>query len=172
MATDIINNDLHVAGSLSARSFTPPAGSVANASIEAAAGIVATKLEHQHAIHYAQVPGSAIVAATQDVHIVRGATGDVVALEAALTGALADHVSRTVTVDLHKSTGGGSFATVLTSTIGFTSSSTLRTAVAAVVNSAGLVDGDILRIVVTVAGGSGNQAQGLQVTLTIREDAD
>lgn len=174
MAKDIFNNDLTINGTLRARDFTPPDQSIADAAIDANAAIQASKMEHQHAIHYAQAPGSAIVAATQDVHIVRGAEGLIVGLDAAITGAVANDVSRTVTIDLQKSTAGGAFATALTSTIEFTSSSTIRTATAAVMDGSqdDLVVGDILRIVVTVAGGSGSQAQGLQVTLTIREDAD
>lgn len=174
MAKDIINNDLTINGTLRARDFIPPNDSITNAAIDANAAIQASKLEHQYAIHYAQAPGSAIVAATQDVHLVYGAEGLIVALEAAITGAVADDVSRTVTIDLQKSTAGGAFATALISTIQFTSATTLRTAVAAVLDGGeeDLVEGDILRIVVTVAGGSGAQAQGLQVTLMIREDAD
>ncbi len=112
-----------------------------------------------------------VIAATEDIHIVRGATGTLVGFEASINGAIATGADRTITVDLHKSTGGAAFATVLSSTIGFTNVSTLRTAVAAVINaaSAALVDGDQLAIIVTVAGAASAQATGLSVTLTYTE---
>lgn len=113
-------------------------------------------------------PTTAIAAVTKWIHIVRGSTGTLVGFEAAIA-VLASDVSRTVTVDLHKSTGGGSFSTILSATIGFTTSSTVRTPVPAVFSNAAIVDGDILAIVVTVAGGSGTQATGLTCTLTYEE---
>src|SRR5947209_8741682 len=112
---DIINGDLVINGVLTPRTLVHPDGSITDAHIAAGANIAATKLEHQHSNHHYQAPGSAIVAATQDVHIVAGVTGTIVGMQAAITGALADDVSRTVTVQLHKSTAGGAFASVLTS---------------------------------------------------------
>jgi len=110
-----------------------------------------------------------VTALTQDVHIVRGATGTLLGFEASINGTIATGADRTVTVDLQKSTGGGAFSTVLSSTIGFTNSSTLRTAVAGVFSVTGLVDGDQLAVIVTVAGSAGNQALGLSMTLTYEE---
>lgn len=83
---------------------------------------------------------------------------------------LATDPSRTVTVDLHKSTGGGAYATALSATIGFTTSSTVRVAVTGAFTSSTFVSGDIFRIVVTVAGGAGNQAQGLTANLVVKEN--
>ena len=156
-------DNLHVR-SLSATRFTPPAGSIGDDAIEAAAGIAASKLEHQFPHPYRQAPGSAIVAATEDLHIVQGAAGSVVSFEAAITGAIATGGDRTVTVDLQKSTGGGAFATVLSAAISFSNADTLRTAKAVAIASASLVAGDIVRGVVAVAGAAGSQAQGLIVT--------
>ncbi len=113
-------------------------------------------------------PAVAVTALTQWLHIVRGGTGALVGFEAAIalgpTGA-----DRTITVDLHKSTGGAAFATVLSATIGFVDASVERVATAATFASTALTDGDILEVVVTVAGAAGNQATGLTVTLTFDE---
>lgn len=171
MAQDIVNNDLHVNGTLSAKTFNAPSGAISNAQISATADIDATKLEHQHFLNYQQVPGTAVVAATVDLAIVRGATGTVVAFQAAITGTIATGADRTVNVDLQKSTGAGAFATILSATLLFNNVSVLRTMVAAAIATPGLVAGDILRVVVTVAGAAGNQALGLIATATIREDA-
>lgn len=135
-------------------------------------GLEANKIvRHQSVDRELFGPAVTVAALTTDVHIVKGTTATVVGLEAAICGTIATGADRTVTIDLHKSTGAGAFATVLSSTIGFTDASVLRTAVAAVINATtgALVDGDILRIIVTVAGSAGNQALGLVVTMTMEE---
>lgn len=163
--------DILVKGSVIATSLPVPSGTITNSMVAGSADIDATKLEHQHSLTYSQVTGTAVVSETKDVMIVRGATGTLVQMEACITGAIATGADRTVTVDLHKSTGAGAFATVLSSTIVFSNTDALRTLEQAAFSSTALVDGDILRVVVTVAGAAGAQAQGLVVTLTVREDA-
>ncbi len=138
------------------------------------AAIQAHKLIHKQSIDKELfIPATTIAAYTSILHIVRGGEGTLLGFEAAICGTVptGDH---TVTVDLKKSTGAGAFATVLSSTIGFDSSSVLRTAVAAVINpvSLSLVDGDILEVVVTVAGSTSSQGAGLSVTLTYEETWD
>jgi hypothetical protein len=113
-------------------------------------------------------PAVSVAAVTKWLHIVRGAAGTLVGFEAAIAVA-ADDASRTIDVDLQKSTGAGAFATVCSASADFTNSSAVRTPVAATFSSTSLVDGDILQVVVTVAGGAGNQATGLTVTLTFDE---
>jgi hypothetical protein len=166
MAQDIIGGDLHVRGTLSAASFTPPASCITNAAVQAAAGIAATKLEHQFAVRYSTAAGSAVSTATVPVHIVKGATGEIVGVEVTCTTAPTS--SDTVVVDLKKSTGGGAFATVLTGTVTLNSSSTARVVYAATISNANLVDGDILEVIATV---TGTTCQGLCVVVTLREDA-
>lgn len=171
MALDVINNDLHVNGNFTCKTFDPPDGSLTNSHFSASADIDATKVEHQIPLDYQQVPGTAILAATSDLHIVHGAGGSVVSFRAAVTGAIATGADRTVNVDLQKSTGAGAFATILSATLLFNNVSVLRTVGSAAIATPALVAGDILRVVVAVAGSAGNQAQGLIVTATIREDA-
>lgn len=152
-------------------SLYPPAGSVNDDHVSSDANkrIQATKLIHQSrpTVELA-APGSNIAAVTKLHHIVRGATGTIVGFEVAITGAAGG--DRTATVDLQKSTSGGAFATVLTAPITINSTTTIRTAVAATIASASLVDGDILQIVVALGGSSGTQPQGLVATTNLRED--
>lgn len=163
-------DSLHVRGPLTCERFTAPAGSIGDSAVEAAAGIDPTKVIHQFPLHHYQTTGTAVVAAVEDLHIVQGAGGTLVSFEAAVTGAVATGADRTVTVDLHKSTGAAAFASILTAPIVLDDDSVLRTAVAATLASSTLADGDILRVVVTVAGSAGAQAQGLIVTCFLSED--
>lgn len=165
-------SDVFVGGRLIALQFTPPTGSITNAAITGSAGnyVDASKLVHRFDLGYAQVPGTAVVAETRDLRIIRGLTGTISSVEASVTGAIATGGDRTVTVDLQKSTGAGAFATVLSGVITLNSSSTLRAVSTATISSASVVDGDILRIVIAVAGAAGSQAQGLCVSVTLQED--
>jgi hypothetical protein len=172
MALSRHEGDLAIAGTLTT-TVAPrfPAGSFTDTEIAAAAGIQASKLV-RHESHNRQLfaEGTTITAlASELLHIVRGATGTVVAFEAIIT-TQATGGDRTVTVDLQKSTGGGAFATILTTTVNITNATVIRTPVAAVIGAGGaLVDGDILRAVVSVAGSAGAQAAGLLITLTFEE---
>jgi hypothetical protein len=148
-----------------------PNDTITNAMVKQDANnlVAAEKLEAQFAVSEMTHTEGTTVTATHDwLHIVQGSAGEIASFEAAIGSAITGDY--TVTVDLHKSTGGGAFATVLTTTIGFSSADSARTAKAAVISSASLTDGDILKAVVTVAGSSGTQAQGLACTLTLRED--
>lgn len=145
-------------------------GGLRDEDISASAAISATKLKPRRSADISIVDsGTAVAAASKMLHVVRGATGTLVGIEAAVATA-ATGADRTVTVDLHKATGGGAFATVLSSTIGFTNSSTPRVPYAGVINSTSIVDGDVLLVVVTVAGSAGAQALGLVVSLHYDED--
>lgn len=165
-----LNTDLYVNGSLSSKTFNAPAGSITKEDITPNAGIEATKVEHQFPVLYEQLPGTAILAETKLVHLVRGATGEIVGIEACIM-TQASGADRTVSVDLHKADAATTPATVLTSPISITNTTVVRTAVTTSLSASDLVDGDILEIVVTVAGAAGTQAEGLLVTLFLREDA-
>jgi hypothetical protein len=141
---------------------------IANADVSAAAGIKASKLEGEHAFSYSAT--GTIAAATYYLHTVRGANLTLLNFYAAITETVATGADRTVNVDLQKSTGGGAFATVLSATIQFTNGSTARVVSSATISSAACVVGDLLRVVVTVAGAAGAQALGLIATLHVRED--
>lgn len=168
MGQTIQDGDLHVRGTMSCVSFSPPAGSIPKAAIPAAAGIEASKLvRHQSIDVELCAPGSNIAAITKLIHIARAA-GTLMSFEVAITGAMTG--DRTVTIDLQRSTAGGAFATVLTATLGLSSSTVVRTATAATILTTAVADGDIYQIVVTVGGSTGTQPQGLIATLHLEQN--
>lgn len=170
-AQNRIEGDMFVTGNLSSHTFTAPAGAISNAGIAGAADIDATKLEHQHSLNYQQANGTAVVAATQGLFICRGLTGTIVAVQAAITGLIATGGDRTVDVDVKKGDASTAYTTVLSAPIQFTNADALRTPKAGTVSVTSMDVGDSLIVAVAVAGAAGNQAQGLQVTVTVREDA-
>lgn len=165
-----LQGDIYVAGNLSSTTFTPPAGSISDEAIESNAQIDASKITRHQSIDVELYPeGTTVVAlASKLIHIVQGTTGTLVAFQGIVT-TVATGADRTIDVDLQKSTSAGSFATVLTTKIHFTNGSVIRTPVSAVINTASLVAGDVLRVVVTVAGSASAQAAGLFATLTFEE---
>ncbi len=170
MAQTIIDSDQHVRGTSSCVTLAIPAGTILDAAVGASAAIQAKKVVRHQSIDVELFgPATTITALSKDIHIVRGATGTLIGFEIACCGTIATGADRTVTVDLHKSTGAGAFATVLSATAGLTNVSVLRTAVAATISGTSLVDGDILRIIVTVAGSASAQALGLIATCTYEE---
>jgi hypothetical protein len=164
-----ISEDVHVQGRLSSLYFTPAAQSIGSAAINTSDPLPTAGLKHRHEyiVELAE-EATAIVAINQWLAALKYA-GTIVAFEAFIA-VVATDVSRTVTVDLHKSTGAGAFATILSATIGFTNASAVRTAVAGTPSSATLAAGDILKAVVTVAGGVGTQAKGLTLRLIVDEN--
>jgi hypothetical protein len=132
--------------------------------------IDAVKLEGEHNFTLSQ--SGDVVAAAEYLRVIFGATGVVIAMEAAITETIATGPDRTVTVDLLKSSGGGAFTSILAAPLTFNSTSTLRALASAAFSNPALADGDILKLTVAVAGAAGAQAQGLVCSVTIREDAE
>lgn len=167
------DGDLVVRGTLNATRMNIPSGSITDASVLAGANIAATKLQHQIELSQQLVaPGSTIAAQTYLLHINRSTTTTVIDARASIT-TQATGSDRTVTVDVQKATGGGAFATIMSSTINITHTTAINTSVDGTVGAAGaLVAGDILQVVVTVAGVAGAQAQGLVVSVTLQETAN
>lgn len=164
-----INGDLFVAGGISSVSMTLPAASVGNSQVAAGANIDATKLVHQHALHYGQDAGADVVSKTHELHIVYGTAASVASIEVVASTAPTGG-DKAFTVDLQKSTAGGAFATILSSVITFNSSSVSRVKQSGTIASASLVAGDILRVIITASGSTGSQGQGLCVTVNVREN--
>lgn len=149
-----------------------PAGCVKADHVETAAGIEASKLEHQHAIEYSQADGSDVVAAIVPVHIVRGSTAEIIDIEVACVDAPSGG-DKAFTVDLKKANEGTPApASVLTGVISYSSTQSDCEVEAGVISSEDLADGDTLLVVVAVSGSTGVQGQGLIVTVNVREDAD
>lgn len=139
-----------------------------DANIGSAAAIKSAK--HESVMNLPHSQTGTVVAATEYLRSIRQANATVLAIEATITETIATGADRTVTIDLQKSTGAAAFATILSASIVFTNLSTLRTLTTGTIANGALVDGDHLRLVVTVAGAAGAQALGLLVTVTLRED--
>lgn len=168
--TTTFTDNVHMAGTTTIVDLDANA-SIANADVSASAAIAATKLEHQFAVTEELAESSTNVAAvTRLCHVVRGATGEIVDVDAAIMAAMT--TDRSITVDLQKSTGGGAFATVFTTAIALDDTTVVRTATGGTLDATktDLVAGDILELIVTLGGSSGTLAQGLVATVTLRED--
>lgn len=160
MAQSRLEGDLNVAGSITCRTFSPPAGSILNAAVKADAGIEATKLQHRFQPVVAQ-PNTAAADETRVAHVVYGASGAIVAFAA---GSIAKAVGdATCTVDL-KVNG----ATVLSTPITLDNANTNRLAEAGTVTTPALVAGDVLEVVIDGTIGTGTLPTGVfaQITLT------
>lgn len=166
----VTTGDVHVNGHFSAKTMDIPSGTVINDDVSASAAIAHTKMQHRHVINYQQSPSSAVVAGTEGLWIAR-AGGTIVAVEAMITGTIATGNDRTVTVDVKKGNAGNAYATILSAGIELDDDDALRTGVAGTLSTTTFLDGDSFQVVVAVAGGNGNQALGLLVTLTVVEDA-
>ena len=151
-------------------SVNVPSGSFDNDDIGAAAEILASKSQQQYPFAVSQGSTSAIVARTDMVHVARGA-GAAVSLEVAVD-TVADSTGRTVTIDFKKSTGGGAFSSMLNAALVMASTDAAKTLKAATLGTTSAInyaDGDLLEITVAVAGSTGVQALGLNVTAFVRE---
>jgi len=145
--------------------IAPSGAGFSNNHIASNANIDATKLNHQRmfSIELAE-QNTAVVAAQRLIGPINGESGVWKSFEAAIV-VQATGGDRTVTIDLHRSTGGAAFATVMTTTINITNSTTILVPVAGVFSNSAIADGDVFKIVVTVAGAAGAQAKGLVVNL-------
>jgi hypothetical protein len=167
MQLSLTLNDSIYGGVLAPSSFAPPAGSIPNVAIPAAAGISASKLQHQYEKEYAQPGATAAFVERKVVHVVRGANASITDFQVgAVVAALG---AATATVDL-QSNG----VSLLTAPVSLTSATAAYGLVAgALAAGAGtLVAGNVIEIVVSAATvGGGTLAKGLFGQANIREDA-
>ena len=140
-----------------------------NKDIGANAAIAANKSLHQKTISVELAEAATAIAAIDKLISTHNATGTLQAIEGTIV-VQATGADRTVTVDLHRSTGGGAFATVLSTTIDITNSTTILVPTAGVISTATVADGDVYKLVCTVVGSAGAQAKGLVVTLIFDEN--
>ncbi len=145
--------------------------SLTNQHIAASAGIIANKIQHQKTVSVELAEAGTAVAAITKLLTSTVSTGTLRAFEGTIV-VQATGADRTVTVELLKSTGGGAFATVLSTTVDITDSTTILVPTAATIDSSKLTvaDGDIFEITVVVAGAASAQAKGLVATLVFDED--
>lgn len=143
-------------------------GGLGNNEIRNDAGIAASKLVSRRS-RDVTVAGttSAATAGEEYLHISR-ASGSLVGYEAIVMTKPTSN--RTLTIDLEKCTASTTFASVLTSTIDISTSTTNKTSVVGVINNTSMTDGDIWRAVWTVGGTSGTNAKGVLLSLTYDEN--
>lgn len=163
MPLSMIEGDVFVTGSLSAQSMNVPANAVGNAEVEAAAGIEASKLQHQYGPCFSQASADA-TAEERVIHVVKGATGTIVAFRAGFR--TAPDGSSSCDVDLKKNG-----TTILTAEITLDDSYTAYQLVTpAGFTSTSLVAGDVLSVQVKDIVSS-NPPEGVFAQLVLREDA-
>jgi hypothetical protein len=160
MAT--FSEDIFVNGTFTARVLRLVNG-VTDTEVAPAAGIQASKLQHEHRTDYGQ-PNAAATSEARVVHVVQGATGKVKAFAAgAIVKAVGDS---TVTVDLRKNG-----TTVLSSAVTLNASGANYTPVAGTVSVTTLAAGDVLTVVITISAGTGTLPTGVYASLDLVEDA-
>jgi hypothetical protein len=164
MAQTVIPTDLYVAGGLSAKSFTPPAGSITDAAVQTAAGIQASKLDHQYQPIYQQESSTNAVSERRVVHAVKGATATVVAFDAGAVVPLTGN--DTCTIDLWKNG-----ASILTAPIALANTDTARQIKNGSLSSTSAVAGDVFEVRVVYTHNTGTAPQGVFARLTLQEDA-
>lgn len=148
-----------------------PPGSIVNTSFSQSPGnrLAASKVVHQQHVNCELAEQDTAVAAIERLAFIANAAGELADLKAAVITA-ADDATREVDIDLLKSTAGGAFATVLTAPLQFTDADTDLVVKTASLATAAYVAGDVFKLVVTVAGGAGNQAKGLLATIAKNEN--
>lgn len=165
MALNMIAGDLQVTGALRAGTFTLPANAVTDTTVLAAAGISASKLQHQYSATYSNASLTTVATERRVLHYIYGATGTILAFRCG--SVVANIGAATVSVQLKKNGSNIlSSATVLDNAntayiveneAGFT--------------SAALLVGDVLEVDITATAGGGTLATGFFCALILREDA-
>lgn len=153
--------DINVLGAVLCQSFSPPAGSIANAAISAAAAIAATKIQKARLIPYGQSGTAA--SATIPIYVCQGSTATIQSLKAGSIGLNVG--AATVTVDLKKNG-----TTILSAVITLDTGNVARVLESAAFASVALVAGDFLELVIVATAGGGTLATGLFVQAEIFED--
>ena len=164
MAQVTLPTDLYVGGNVACKSFTPPAGCIADAAVQQNAAIQATKLQHQHQKGLAQNSNVAATSQRQPIHVVYGANATLVEFEA---GAVVPATGNdTVTVDLWKN--GSS---VLTTPITLNSSQSARQLVAASLSTTTAVASDVFEVNIVYTHNTGAAPQGVFCQFVLQESA-
>ena len=162
-----IESDVYINGSLSAKTMSIPSGTVNNDDVASDAAIVTTKLIQRHSKTYAEDVAVTATAKNVPIHVVRGATGTLVAFEAG--SAVVCDENATITVDLKKNSSTNS---LLSAAIVLDHDNTAYTVEAGTIATAGLVDGDVVRAVIAVAAGTGTVGLGVFTNVLLDEDPE
>lgn len=167
-----LEGDIFFAGTITPKAINLPDAAVDNAAVKSMAGIDADKLQHQHVLIYRQDDGSDVVAAIVPLWTVRGAGATVVAIDVTCLDAPSGG-DKALSVDLKKcNQASPAPATILSAPVSYSNTQTDCEVEEGTVSSAALLDGDTLVLDLAVSGSTGFQGQGVQVTVTVREDAE
>ncbi len=164
--TQFLTGPIAVDGELSATSLVANTGTLTSNmfSSSSSARLDATKAIERLRLIHEQAHGTAIVTRTIGMHICKGAA-TVIQLKGVITGVIPG--ADTITVDVHRSTAGGAFATIMSGTMTFTSADTIRVVKSSTsFSTTALVADDVLIWVITA---SGSTAQGLTAELLLDE---
>lgn len=157
--TSTIAGNLHVNGTVSSRALQVPTGTITNSSIQANAGIDASKLQHLVRKTYGQA--GTTTTHTVAFHVCR-ATGLILELAA---GSKTKNLSgATVTVDLQNN--GSS---ILVSPLELNDTHSAYEVVIGTIDSDDTDADDVLELVITATAGGGTLATGLFVTMDATE---
>ena len=137
-------------------------GSIMDADLSAGANLDPLKMRHQYAPTYGQ-PLSAATSETRVLHVVKGATGSIVAFRAGSVTIAAG--AATVTVDLKKNG-----TTCLQAVITLDSANVAYTLEEAVLTVTALAAGDVLTITTVATAGGGTLPTGFFCEAVVRED--
>ena len=142
-----------------------PANAVGDDEFKIADPLSAEKQQHQHEKTYAQASAATAAAESRVVHVVHGATGELIAFVAGLVGPCVG--DSTVSVNLKKNG-----TTVLSSVVTLDSGDAARATVAGTLSTTALVAGDVLEVTVTVSAGTGTLGTGVFAHVTLHEDSE
>lgn len=142
---------------------------VDNAAVKVNANLAEDKLQHRAHPTYNQAGGTDVVAF--DTIIYRVYKHATVLEISATPDAVSAGGTKTLTIDVKKSTAGGAFATILSATTELNTSSAARTPVElSLSGTPTLLAGDLLKVIGTLGGSAGTNAQGLLIEAVIKED--
>lgn len=137
---------------------TIPAGCLGSSHLSSTERWTAAQCVHELARASARALGSDITNSSELIHVAR-VSGNIGTVRVSVITAPAGG-NQAFTVDLHKSTGGGAFASVLSSAYTVDNSKTNSTTYTISPSNPTYAAGDIFKVVWIVSGSTGNQAQG------------
>lgn len=165
----IFQGDVQVNGTISASAMDLPPTCVRSSNFSAASTdrLEAAKAVHQFPVTRSQKNGTDAVTETVTLHIAKGA-GTLVSFQI-VADAVPAGGDKTVTIDFQKR-NSGAWTSLLNAALVLDSSKSANTVYTAVlVATPTYAAGDLLRIVITAAGSTGTQAQGVCATAFVQE---
>ena len=146
-----------------------PADTVGNDQMKTGSPLETDRTVHRHVIHYDQADGADVAAAIVPIHTAAVA-GTVSAVQVVCLDC-PEGGDKHFTVDLAKCNAGTPApASILTTAVDCAAATPDATVLEGDIDDEDLAAGDTLVVVIAVAGSTGNQGQGLVVTITVDEE--